>query len=62
MSLLRPTSWNIATMPAPSNPIWGEKFLMKKEKGDDADDDDDFPSHCVGSIYNEPRNANPPTL
>ena len=40
----------------------GEKFLMKKEKGDDADDDDDFPSHCVGSIYNEPRNANPPTL
>ena len=49
-------------MPAPSNPIWGKKFLMKKEKGDDADDDDDFSSHCVGSIYNEPRNANPPTL
>ena len=41
MSLFRPTSWNIATMPAPSNPIWGEKFLMKKEKGeDDADDDE----------------------
>ena len=36
----------------------GEKFLMKKEKGEE----DDFSSHCVGSIYNEPRNANPPTL
>ena len=36
----------------------GEKFLMKKEK----EEEDDFSSHCVGSIYNEPRNANPPTL